>query len=195
MNFQNLALAAIPLLMITSSIIMVSRKWRLLIFCLIVQYFAMFLLVALVWSIGMAAVKLVVGWMAIAVLATSLSDSGNVDIENRPVSEGLLRFTAAVLVWVVSFSFAPQLKAWIPAGDLLLYGGCILCGTGLIHLGMSKHPLWIVVGLLTFFSGFEILYAVIETSLLVTGLLAIINLGIALSGAYFMTSQRIGETE
>jgi hypothetical protein len=40
--------------------------------------------------------------------------------------------------------------------------------------------------LLTAFSGFEIIYAVIETSLLVTGLLAVVNLGLALVGAYLL---------
>ena len=195
MNSNNMALAAIPLLMVTTSILMISRKWRLMMICLALQYIAMFLLTDLVWTFGMAAVKLVVGWMATAVLATSLSDSGVLDIEDRTVSGGMLRFSAAILIWMVSFSFAPQLKVWIPAGDLLLYGGCILCGMGLLQLGTTKHPLWVIIGLLTFFSGFEILYAAVETSLLVTGLLAITNLGLALLGAFFMSSQSIGETE
>ena len=42
--------------------------------------------------------------------------------------------------------------------------------------------------LLTALAGFEIIYAAIETSVLVTGLLAGINLGLALVGAYLIIS-------
>jgi hypothetical protein len=39
---------------------------------------------------------------------------------------------------------------------------------------------------LTALAGFEILYAAVESSALVTALLAVVNLGLALAGAYFM---------
>ena len=54
-------------------------------------------------------------------------------------------------------------------------------------MGLTALPLRIVLGLLTVFSGFEILYAVVETSTLVSGLLAGVSLGLALVGAYLMT--------
>jgi hypothetical protein len=47
----------------------------------------------------------------------------------------------------------------------------------------------VVLGLLTFLSGFEVLYAAMESSSLVTGLLAVVNLGLALAGAYFLGSE------
>jgi hypothetical protein len=45
-----------------------------------------------------------------------------------------------------------------------------------------------VLGLLTVLSGFEILYAAVETATLVAGLLAAINLGLALVGAYLLAA-------
>ena len=45
-----------------------------------------------------------------------------------------------------------------------------------------------MIGLLTFLSGFEILYAALENSVLVAGLLAAINLGLALVGAYLASA-------
>lgn len=40
------------------------------------------------------------------------------------------------------------------------------------------------MGLLTTISGFELMYAAVENSVLVAGLLAVVTLGLALVGAY-----------
>jgi hypothetical protein len=64
----------------------------------------------------------------------------------------------------------------------------ILIGIGLLHLGLTAQPLRVVLGLLTVLSGFEILYAAVETATLVAGLLAGVNLGLALVGSYLLTS-------
>jgi len=51
------------------------------------------------------------------------------------------------------------------------------------------------LGLLTVLGGFEVLYAVVETSILVTGLLAMANLGIALVGAYLLSVPELEVSE
>jgi hypothetical protein len=53
-------------------------------------------------------------------------------------------------------------------------------------LSLTSDPLRVIIGLLTSLSGFEIIYAAVETSTLVTGLLAGVNLGLALVGAYLL---------
>jgi hypothetical protein len=60
-------------------------------------------------------------------------------------------------------------------------------GVGLLHLGMTTRPFRVIIGLLTVLAGFEILYAAVESSVLVAGLLAAINLGLALLGSYFLS--------
>jgi hypothetical protein len=42
------------------------------------------------------------------------------------------------------------------------------------------------LGLLTVLSGFELVYAALETSILIAGLQAVITLGLALVGAYLL---------
>ena len=64
----------------------------------------------------------------------------------------------------------------------------MLIGMGLLHLGISAQPLRIILGLLTVLSGFEIIYAALESSLLVAALLAVVELGLSLTGAYILTS-------
>jgi len=45
----------------------------------------------------------------------------------------------------------------------------------------------VIIGLLSIFAGFEIIYSTVELSSLLAALLAVINLGIAMAGAYLMT--------
>ena len=44
----------------------------------------------------------------------------------------------------------------------------------------------VILGLLTLLTGFEILYAAVENSILVTGLLAVTNLGLGIVGSYLL---------
>jgi hypothetical protein len=61
-------------------------------------------------------------------------------------------------------------------------------GMGILHLGITAQPMRVTIGLLTVFSGFEIVYAALEGSILVAALLATIDLGVALVGAYLLTA-------
>ena len=84
---------------------------------------------------------------------------------------------------------APHLADWMPGAEMeQVWGGLILIGIGLLQLGLTAQPLRVVLGILTVLSGFEILYAVAESAVLVAGLLASVNLGLALVGAYLLTS-------
>ncbi len=56
----------------------------------------------------------------------------------------------------------------------------------MLQLGFTSQSLNVALGLLTVLAGFEILYAAVEISALVAGLLAGVNLGIALIGAYLI---------
>jgi hypothetical protein len=62
----------------------------------------------------------------------------------------------------------------------------IMMGMGILQLGLTSIPFRTILGLLTVISGFEILYATMEESLLVVGLLAMVNLGLALTGSYIL---------
>jgi hypothetical protein len=65
----------------------------------------------------------------------------------------------------------------------------------LLQLGITLHPIRVILGLLTTLTGFEILYSTIENSILVSGLLAVVTLGLALTGSYLLTLNSGGEIE
>lgn len=213
MDFTNLALAAVILVTFTSLVLLVSRDWRISLAALTMQYVGVFILVALEWPMTMAAVKLLAGWMAGAVLAmnligfrpAALARSGERPVKeteveadkNRAVNANRLsgqvfRLLAATLVGIVVISVAPNLTEWLPNLTLeQAWGGLILAGIGLLQLGFTTQPLYLTLGLLTVFSGFEVIYATIEPSVLLAGLLAAATLGLALTGSYLVSSPQM----
>ena len=85
---------------------------------------------------------------------------------------------------------------WVPEISIeQLLGGGILIGMGLLHLGLTSSALRVIFGLLTVLAGFEILYAAVETSVLVAGLLAAVSLGLSLVGAYLLVVPSLAATE
>ena len=189
-------LAAI-LLALTSIGLLLSRDWRWSLGLLAAQYFAAFWLVLADWPLTMSAAKLVTGWMAAAALGmTQLGLKRDEAATDGAWPEGrLFRFFAAGLVIVTVTSATQTVNGWLPdAGPAVVWGGLILIGMGLLHLGITIRPLRVILGLLTTLAGFEILYTSIENSILVAGLLAVVTLALALTGSYLLSID-IPETE
>lgn len=190
MNFESLALPAVVLISITATVLLMSNEWRLSIAALAAQYCGAFVLVVISWPVEMAVVKLVAGWMSGAVLGMALIGLQE-DISDQAqgrLNSLLFRLLAALMVWPVILTIAPRTGIWVSgATSEQIHGGMILVGLGLLHLGIRVRPMGVALGLLTVLAGFEILYATVESSALVAGLLAFVNLGLALVGAYLTT--------
>jgi hypothetical protein len=189
MTISALAPLSAVLLGITAVLLMVSRDWRVSVSALGAQYLGAFLLIALVWPLEYAVIKLVAGWIAAAVLGMSLMERA--EVWEREMVYGfsviLFRIFLAGFVALVILSLAPGAADWfVFATREQILAGFLLIGLGLFHLGLTVQPVRVIFGLLTVFSGFEILYATMEVSLLVNAFLAVITLGLALVGAYFL---------
>jgi hypothetical protein len=191
----GLVLPAALLVMLTSLWLLISRRWRTSLLVLALQYVGVFVLTAYRWPLAMAAVKLVAGWMSLAMLGSAISSaigsaigSASWQSEERLWPSGrFFRLFLAVLMGMAIWAVAPNLESWLPGVDpALITGGAALIGMGLLHLGLTAHPLRVTAGLLTVLSGFEVLYAAVESSVLVAALLAAVNLGLALVGAYLL---------
>jgi hypothetical protein len=171
--------------------LLLIRNWRYSLVLLAAQYIAMFLLVQAHWPTNMAAVKLVTGWMCAAALGITQLGLGVETEQERSWPEGsLFRLLAALLIVATLASIFPRMDAWLPdIGQPVVWGAIVLIGLGLLHLGITLQPLRAIIGLLTLLSGFEILYAAVENSILVAALISAINLGLALTGAYLMNLQ------
>lgn len=193
MNLERYAIIPVVLMLASSLLILISQNWRRVILALAIQYVGVFWLIALSWPVELAVIKLVVGWVAGAMLGAS-PPADFLDEKFSSLSGWIFRILAAVMVWILVYTTSPLLANWIPAQPAILWGGLLLVGMGLLQLGMTTHPLRVVLGLLTLLSGFEILYAAVEVSVLVTGLLALINLGVALVGSYLVNVEAMEQT-
>jgi len=182
------AFIAVGILGLVSAVILLTRSWRWRVGALALQYVGVFWLVALSWPVGLASIKLVVGWMAGAILGVSRIDQLPSDRRRWPTEWMFLGLVMMLVFFSVS-TIAPRFEGWLPANhSAQIWGGLLLIGSGLIHLGVASRGLRVIVSLLTALSGFEILYAVVENSTLVAGLLATVTLGIALVGAYLLSN-------
>ena len=187
---STLTWVAVILVTITSIGLLLARDWRWLIIFLSMQYFGMLILTMVHWPLGMASVKVVAGWMSAAILGMTRS---GLPRENRTERQSILprgrlfRLFAAGIVILVVATATPRVDAVMAdAGFAVTTGSLLLVGMGLLHLGVTDHILRVTIGLMTVLSGFEILYATVESSILVAALLAVINLGLALVGSYLL---------
>jgi hypothetical protein len=148
-------------------------------------------LVAQHWPLGMAAVKLVTGWMTTAALGITLT---SLAAQEQP-PEGFwpqgrtFRLFLVGMIVVLAAAVTPRFQeALAGIGAPVVAGSIILTGIGLLQLGTSSQILRVILALLTVLGGFEILYAALEGSILVAALLAIVNLGLGLTGAYLLNA-------
>ena len=174
----------------SSMLLLLGQNHRVSLVILAVQYLAVFFLIVQVWPLGLAAVKMIAGWMAVTILgATLLPIEEPLETESG-ISTRLFRLLLGVLIWVLIFTVSPSITRWLPVPYVFLWSGGILFGVGLLQLGISNTPLRVIIGLITVISGFEILYAAVENSTLVTILLAVVTLGLAITGAYILNPSK-----
>jgi hypothetical protein len=202
-DLQSLALPGALLVLFTSLALLTFQDERISLGILSLQYIGIFILTAIQWPFTMSLTKLVAGWIATAVLGMAIASlvSVNQPSTQRTIPENLFqritglsfsawifRVVTAFMIVLVVLTLAPATAEWVPGIHFeQVLGALILLGLGLLHLGLTANPLRVVIALLTTLSGFEIIYATVESSTLVAGLLAGINLGLALIGAYLLS--------
>jgi hypothetical protein len=173
--------------LVTSIGLMLHRDWRWGIGFLAIQYLSIFWLVQTHWPVSMAAAKLVTGWMACTVLgiAQLTTDSAKGTEASWPQGRLFRLFTTGIII-AATFALSLRASSWLGLGLPIAWSSLLLVGMGLLQLGISAQPFRVILGLLTVLGGFEILYAAVESSTLVAALLSVVNLGLALTGAYFL---------
>lgn len=180
---------AVGLILATATTILINRDWRMSLGALALQYLAAFWLVTRHLPFAMGSAKLIAGWMVIAALGMTRLGLTNLEHEEDAFWPRGQWFTAILMgiVVLVTAGSTLRIEAAIPGMGLpVIAGGILLIGAGVIHLGVTSDLLRVTLGLLTMLAGFEVLYAAVESSIIVTGFLAIINLGLGISGSYLL---------
>ncbi len=190
MIIEIVSWAAVGLILVTSTVMLIIHDWRINLGALALQYVAAFWLVTRHLPFVMGSTKLITGWMVVAALGmTRLSLSSEED-DTEPSSllrGGWFRIILMCIVALVTAGVTTRIEAIIPGLGLpVIAGGILLIGAGVVHLGVTSEILRVIIGLLTLLTGFEILYAAVESSTLVAGLLSVISLGLGLAGSYLL---------
>ena len=176
-------LAGLILCTFSGLVLFVSRNWRWNLLSLSLVYPGGFMLLIDHWPVEQSAILLVGGWMGAAVLgATRQADDFQQPARDAGVVFRLLLFS---LLLLVAWSASEGAGVWIPGiSQEAAMAGILLAGAGMVRTGIVREPLQIVLSLLALIAGFEWVYAFVESSALMTALLAVVNLGLAVTGSY-----------
>jgi hypothetical protein len=158
----------------------VTRSWIYALSAFALQTLGVGLIAIQIAPIPIAAAKCIVGWLAVAILAVTISREKKIFLQDE---EGVIAPLFRLAMWILVASSAMVLFSGLggffqnpPAGILLPSG--FLMGAGLVNLGISENPLRVSLSLLALLQGFELSYLWVEQSLLVLALLAVMDLSI-----------------
>jgi hypothetical protein len=184
----------IGLLLLASLVVFDGGSWRRILIGLAVIYFGAFFLYLQVWDFVMGAAKLLTGWMGVAILSFLTVIQGEAG-EQRTLPKRIFKVLSLIMVWVVALLLATQASGIFNLSPEIAFTAFALMGCGLLQLGISSQTFKVVIGILTFFAGFEIFYADLESSILVNGLIVAVDLLIAFVGAYLVTITKPEENQ
>jgi len=194
-------------LLVTASLIVVIRDWRLSLAALLGQYVLVGLLLTRLIQPQVALTKVLIGDLVCVVLyltarLVSQDEKGSaLGQEDADDSRSLLhairketsaadfafRLLAALFVGWAVYSLSRRYP--LPEVPSDIGFACYwLASLGLLALMLTEEPLKAGMGLLTLITGFELFYSALEHSLSMAGFLGIANFLIALAIAYLAAS-------
>ena len=173
-------------------LVLVSRAWRWEIFGLSALYLVGFVLIIQIWPFTLAAVKLMSGLMSVALLSTVKVNVEEETEQDESLSSRIFVFLLACLTWIIVTATVNDLNEILPISYTNLYTGMIIVCAGILKVSLNQKIFDIVIGLLVFLAGFDIIYSSLEGSALVTGFYSLINLLICVIGSYLEGGFRRG---
>ena len=167
-----------------SGVILIFSDWRWRMVCLAVIQLIGFILIVQIWPIALASVKLISGWMGVALISATMSSSSNKDQSESLVAAKIFKLMLAAFSWVVIAASVDQLNNWLPISYTYLFIGLVFFFCGIFFVSLITDINGIAVGLLIFLAGFDIIYSSLEGSALVTGFYGLIVILISLVSSY-----------
>jgi len=189
----NTLIIAISILSTGAIILMEDWRYRLALVAII--ELIGFILIVQIWPIALASVKLISGWMGIALLATTFTFSSPESAPSSPVSSRIFRLMLVIFGWLLVLVSAERFNEWLPIPYTNLFVGLVFFLSGMIYLALRMNSIDTVIGLLIFFEGFDVIYSSLEGSALITGIFGIIIISICLTGSYLEGGFKFGGTE
>jgi hypothetical protein len=186
------------LALLASLLNLVRRQWTLNLIALLVQFVCLFPILLKIMPLQLALIHPFTGLMVTLILYLTLVGVGgieSVNLRRRLTSGEIFRGLAGIFLIVTLRAFLPQIQQavfpTVSGNHLFLSLGLILIG--LLQLGTIREPFYLAIGVLTFLSGFELLYSALEFSFLLEALFVAVNLLLAIVGAFFIVKNAESE--
>jgi hypothetical protein len=139
-------------------------------------------------SFSSALVRLVAALSALFAIYLSMKEI-NLGLPEIPRNSAFFRITAYILFVSVSVLLGTGISDFLRIPIEITIGGLIAIFCGLLQLGISTSPSKVVIGIIIFDIGFASIYGILESSLLVNGLISVILLLLGGLGAYFVVRE------
>jgi hypothetical protein len=196
---------AIAGLVLAAALVFLTANWRLSLIALLFQYILVGYALSHFIQGEIVIAKILVGVLAVAILyltAQRIQDAKGSERERADSHQpwglhidwgagplGLpLRFLAVLLVGLGIVSLFEVYRAG-PVPTDVAFAACWLGSMGLIGLVVSSEPLRVASAALTILAGFDLVYAILDQSLAVTGFFGVLTLLAALAFAYLALVQ------
>jgi hypothetical protein len=193
---------AVAGLVVTASLIILVRDWRVSLAALLAQYVLVGFLLTRLITPEVATVKTLVGALICSILYLT---ARRVRWGGQRSKDAVSTLPTEWEVFPVGLPFrlmAVVLTGWVASSLLNSYPlpevprdigfACYwLALIGLLAMILTAEPLKAGLGLLIFMAGFELFYAALESSLSVVGFLGIVNLFMALAIAYLASAREV----
>lgn len=170
---------------------LVRRQWSLNLIALVFQFIFIIPSLLKLFPIQIALIQPFSGIMVSLMLFLTLNQVGGIEkiklSRNLTPGEIFRALAGIFLLSIISFfleDFQKDVFPTIPMEHLYISVGLML--TGIMQLGTIREPLYLAIGLLTFLSGFQLLYSALEFSYLLEALFVAVNLLLGMVGSFFI---------
>ena len=199
-------LPAVASVVVTAALLVISEDRRVLVFALAIQYLFVGLLYTNVLAPQVAGIKTTAGLVVWLIVFFSVQQAGwrpVLEVSGSPIpwvlgARARFRVFAVILAALIGWKLAmPGTLPFPVASEYVTLAALQLTCQGLLLQGLAGHPLKTGLGILTFLTGFGLLYSGVEPALMVVGVLAAVEVAVALSISYLtvvhMSSSRLFE--
>jgi hypothetical protein len=202
METQWYEMAALGVVVLTAVYNLISSDWRKMVGAIAIQYVGIFVLVLNHLPFSLALIKLIEGWMAGAIVGATLSTLPDLKllvndnlysgqkVENT-LSVKIFRGLSALMMGVILYPGGRYLAdIFSGLSPIQAIAGLSMLSIGLLIICFRPSVFAIFIGLLTSLGGFEVIYAALEPSLLINGLLSGVSLGLAIVISYLLVLRK-----
>lgn len=168
---------------ISAGILVITTNKRMKIGLVIIQYILVSILMSPQSELDIVVIKLVSGVTASLIMINTINQLGKGRVVHKSI--GLpttlsLRMIAVLLVSTASVGIGRSEFVAIPGiRPEALSAALLLGGMGLLQVSLFDRPLNLVFGIFCLLNGFELVYIVLESSIALMALLALVHIGLS----------------